>query len=101
MLIRRDFRVLIADPNKPGQVMPNPVVWFETESTVIKFENDTMGVYEVAFQKPIDGWFAFFLEFSFKGVDFTSNTVTTETNIIPEFYPFDDCTLSSCYGTLV
>jgi hypothetical protein len=25
---RRDFRLVIGDPNNPGRAIPNPVIWF-------------------------------------------------------------------------
>jgi hypothetical protein len=101
VLKRRDFRLVIGDPKNPGQGILHPVIWLDSTSVVRVNETSTMGEYEVAFERPISGWFGFFLQFSFKGVDYSANTITTETNIIPETYPFDDCTLESCYGTLV
>jgi hypothetical protein len=49
----------------------------------------------------VSGWFAFFIQLHFPGVEDTFLDVTTETNIIPETYPFPDCSGESCYGTLV
>jgi hypothetical protein len=31
---RRDFRMLIADPNDPKKSMANPVIWFSTELVI-------------------------------------------------------------------
>lgn len=98
---RRDFRLVVGDPNNPDGAVLHPVIWFDSEKIVKKIETDTVGAYEVAFQRPLSGWFAFFLQFSFKGVEYSANTITTETNIIPETYPFDDCSGDTCYGKLV
>lgn len=101
---RRDFRLVIADPNHPGgSPILHPVIWLNSEKLVTRNETNTAGTYEVAFRRPAPnaGWFGFFLQFSFAGVEYSTNVITTETNIIPETYPFADCTADSCYGTLV
>jgi hypothetical protein len=79
------------------------VIWLNSEKIINKTETDTTGTYEVAFRRPPNGggWFAFFLQFSFTGLEYSTNVITTETNIIPETYPFADCSGESCYGTLV
>jgi hypothetical protein len=100
-LTRRDFRLFVNNPADPGTAMPHPVIWLNSNKIVARNETDSAGQYVVAFQRPVSGWFAFFLQFSFKGVEYSANTITTATNIIPDTYPFDDCTLESCYGTLV
>lgn len=100
---RRDFRLVIGDPNNPGGGILHPVIWLNSESAVTRNETSTYGRYEVAFKRPAPaaGWVGFFLQFSFAGVEYSTNVITTETNIIPETYPFEDCTGDSCFGTLV
>lgn len=99
---RRDFRLVIGDPNNPGGAILHPVVWFNSETIITRNETNTTGIYEVAFRRPTDGrWLGFFLQFSFIGLEYSTNVITTETNIIPETYPFADCSQDSCYGTLV
>jgi hypothetical protein len=52
--------------------------------------------------KPTDGkWLAFFIEFEFESIENSNMKVTTEANVVPEIYPYDDCTLDACYGSLV
>jgi hypothetical protein len=97
---RRDFRLVAADPNT-GKPIPHPVIWESSKTVVQTVETSTQIKYQVAFLRPISGWFGFFIQFSFPGLDNTVLEVTTETNVIPETYPFPDCTTDSCYGKLV
>lgn len=98
---RRDFRLASADPKDPSKPVPHPVVWFSTQKEVLVYEKKDSITYEIAFPKPTDGWFGFFLEFSFRNLDNSVNIVTTETNVIPEFFPFEDCFSNECFGSLV
>ena len=36
-------------------------------------------------------YFGFFIQFSFQGLQSSVIEITTETNVIPETYPFPDC----------
>lgn len=76
------------------------VIW-EKNSNLQTRETATSITYKAAFLKPIGGWLGFFIQFSFASVDSSVILATTETNVIPETYPFDDCTLDSCFGKLV
>lgn len=76
------------------------VVWLTADVLRIKEEKDKIN-YEAAFLIPFDHWLGFFIQFTFSGLEDSSLQVTTETNIIPEYYPFEDCTFDSCYGKLV
>ncbi|RMZ97242.1 autocrine proliferation repressor A-like [Brachionus plicatilis] len=98
---RRDFRLVIADPNDSSKEIPHPVVWFSTDKNILTNETKSEIFYEIAFKKPYSGWLGFFLQFNFKGLDYSVNVVTTETNIVPETFPFDDCSRESCLGKLV
>lgn len=98
---RRDFRLVIADPNDSSKEIPHPVIWFSTEKNILINETESEIIYETAFKKPFNGWLGFFLQFNFKGLDYSVNIVTTETNIIPETFPFEDCSRQSCTGKLV
>jgi hypothetical protein len=49
----------------------------------------------------MSGWEAFFIQATFPGSDGTALELTTETQIIPDTYPVDDCSGASCIGTLV
>ncbi|KAI3379567.1 hypothetical protein SNEBB_009555 [Seison nebaliae] len=95
---RRDFRLLIADPNDPKKIIPNPVIWFK-EHTVQKIsENQYIATYPI----PEIGWLGFFVEATFTAFDTISDfAITTETVIIPDEYPFPNCSGVECYGTLV
>ena len=53
---------------------------------------------------PKEGYMAFYLEAKFsRNVTEGPRTfrTSTEMNIIPDGYPFEDCTLEDCRGTLV
>lgn len=58
-------------------------------------------IYEAVFEYPITGWLGFFIQFSFPGLENSMLQVSTETNVIPNIYPFDDCYRDSCLGDLV
>lgn len=98
---RRDFRLVIGDPSDPSKAIPHPVVWESSKKILSKTETSTSIVYRTTFLKPISGWLAFFIQLSFEGIENSVIEITTEANVIPETYPFDDCTLASCYGKLV
>ena len=87
-----------ADPSKP---LPNIVPWESTTRMISKTTTADYIQYEIAFPKPISGWFGFFLQLSFPGVDGAESILTTETNIIPETFPFEDCYREGCGGVLV
>ncbi|CAF0930820.1 unnamed protein product [Brachionus calyciflorus] len=97
--VRRDFRQTYLSPN--GLPTFRPLNWTSTQSGIHIYKNEDKIKYTIAFERKTNGWFGFFLEFYFPGLQGSTNIVTTETNIIPEFYPFEDCTRSSCIGRLV
>jgi hypothetical protein len=49
----------------------------------------------------VSGWEGFYIQVNFPGPDGTALELTTETQIIPDTYPTNDCYAESCYGTLV
>jgi hypothetical protein len=57
--------------------------------------------YEATFAKPLTGWLGFYFQLSFPGANNTITTVTSETNVIPQTFPYPDCYGQSCLGTLV
>ncbi|KAK7003107.1 autocrine proliferation repressor protein A-like isoform X1 [Biomphalaria glabrata] len=93
---RRDFRLAIADPNNPGKFLIHPVIWLNkpaTQLTPLQFEG--------VIAKPSDGWAAFFLQMKFTGLKGSTLEFTTEVNIVPDVFPFADCSGDSCHGSLV
>ena len=58
-------------------------------------------VYKIAFPRRLNGWLGFFFQLTFPGLDNTALEITSEVNIIPETYPYDDCYRDSCVGKLV
>jgi hypothetical protein len=98
---RRDFRLVIADPNNPGKKIPHPVVWISDTKIIKTVISKTTITYSVAFQVPLSGWQGFFFQLSFPGLDGTVLEVSSEVNIFPETFPFPDCFRDSCQGSLV
>lgn len=97
---RRDFRLLIANPNQPGKSMVNPVIWIKS-NVVIEQQTETTVVYSVTLANPPSGWQGFYIQVDFPGSDDTVLELTTETQIIPDTYPTSDCHGDTCFGTLV
>ncbi|CAF3739734.1 unnamed protein product [Rotaria magnacalcarata] len=97
---RRDFRLFIADPSNPVKPMPNPVFWFTT-SLVTEAQTNTTIVCSLAIEYPQEGWEGFFIQVNFPGPNGSVLELTTETQIVPDTYPTDDCHNESCAGTLV
>ena len=98
---RRDFRLFILNPDDPAKPKPNLVPWESTRDKIIKTETDSSIIYEISYPKPLSGWFGFFFQLSFPGIDGAETIVTSETNIIPETFPFEDCYREGCGGVLV
>ena len=98
--LRRDFRAYILDSkNRP---IANPVLWVATEKEIVKEEMPGKIIYTYSIAKPSTKWIGFFIELSFpSGIDSNFLTVTTETNVIPEHYGYEDCYRESCQGILV
>ncbi|KAH9499584.1 hypothetical protein Btru_074198 [Bulinus truncatus] len=92
---RRDFRLFTANP-KTGDALIHPVIWFSRSPTKI---SDTQ--YVAVLEKPAMGWAAFFIELKFPGQKGSTMDFTTEVNIVPDTFPFPDCSGTSCLGTLV
>ncbi|CAF1644495.1 unnamed protein product [Adineta ricciae] len=97
---RRDFRLVIADPNNPDKKIVNPVIWLNS-NVVTEAQTTTTVVYSLTVANPLSGWEGFYIQVNFPGPDGTVLELTTETQIIPDTYPTGDCTGASCFGTLV
>lgn len=97
---RRDFRLTIANPENPTKAMPNPVIWFDIP-VVVESQTATTIVYSLTIATPMNGWEGFFIQVDFPGPDSTLLQLTTETQIIPDTYPTDDCHGDGCAGKLV
>ena len=100
---RRDFRLVIGDPEHPGKAIPNPVLWKSDKTVISTVQTKTTITYTAAISKPIpnSGWTGFFFQLSFPGLEGTVLQISSEVNIIPETFPFPDCYQASCAGTLV
>jgi hypothetical protein len=98
---RRDFRLLVGDPRDPSKPFAHPVIWFANYHNLKTSESSHQITYEATFPLPRFGYFGYFIQFTFDGPFNTVNIITTETNVIPETFPFPDCSGESCYGKLV
>lgn len=92
---------MIGDPKDPTKPIPHPVVWKSTIKNLNIRTTTSKITYEAAYNYPLSGWMGFFVEFSFNGLENSVLTVTSETNVIPDTFPFEDCYGESCKGTLV
>ncbi|KAI8796905.1 autocrine proliferation repressor protein A [Biomphalaria glabrata] len=92
---RRDFRLAVKSPSSGGSV-PHPVIWYSSSAT-----QKSPTVYEAEIMRPLKGWTAFFIQLEFDGPSGSTLQVTTEVNIVPDIFPYPDCTGQTCYGTLV
>eukprot|EP00051_Salpingoeca_urceolata_P020759 m.315662 g.315662 ORF g.315662 m.315662 type:complete len:599 (-) comp19677_c5_seq3:2185-3981(-) len=99
---RRDWRLIIGPypdcplPVKNGGACLHPVLWKSQEV----FQIAPM-TWTVAFDAPEDRWRAFFIEVEFRGDTELPHIQTTQVNIIPDTFPFPDCSGPACKGTLV
>ena len=66
------------------------VIWESTTSSTVltKTQDGSKITYKAAFIRPLSGWFGFFIQMSFAGLESSVIQITTETNVIPEIFPF-------------
>ena len=77
------------------------MIWL-TDSKIIKTEQTKATIiYTVEFQKPLSGWYGFFIQITFPGLEDSVLEISTEVNVIPETFPYPDCYREQCYGNLV
>ncbi|CAF0918037.1 unnamed protein product [Brachionus calyciflorus] len=95
---RRDFRLVIGDPNDPSKAIPHPVVWL-TDSKVLTVKEETNRItYEAAFLIPTTHWLGFFIQFSFPGLENSVLQITTGSYLIAQqLY----ATIRKAFGKLI
>nr|XP_002128778.1 autocrine proliferation repressor protein A [Ciona intestinalis] len=95
---RRDFRLLRGNTTDvSAQPIVQPNIWHHSNVTSIGHLK-----YRAEFDTPLFGrWRAFFIQMTFPASDGNMIEFTTETNIIPDKFPYPDCYKDSCKGTLV
>jgi len=94
---RRDFRLLKANTTDPfARPLVQPNIWRQSDVQQVGPLK-----YRAEFDFPFFGWKAFFIQMTFPGPNGTAIEFTTETNIIPDKFPFEDCVGHTCKGKLV
>ncbi|UJR29760.1 hypothetical protein I4U23_017308 [Adineta vaga] len=61
---RRDFRLLIGNPNDPKKAMANPVFWFST-NLVTEEETKSTIICSLTIENPTSGWEGFLIQANF------------------------------------
>ncbi|KAH9499585.1 hypothetical protein Btru_074202 [Bulinus truncatus] len=92
---RRDFRLFVKDP-KSSNPMVHPVLWLSGPVQKV-----TATQYVAAVDRPMTGWTGFFIQTHFQGPRGSTLEFTTEVNIVPDTFPFPDCSGTACVGSLV
>ncbi len=65
-------------------------------------ESNSIATYSLIVPIPSDGyWIAALIQAAFPGREGTTLTLTTETIILPNTYPVEECYDQECYGQLV
>jgi len=107
---RRDFRLVKGDtPADPCHSIPlnvfgksclNLVLWFPELVGPTSVEN---GLYTYVLSQPLpaSGWRGFLGEIYFPAPNGKSFIFTTQVSIIPNTFPYPDCSGAGCYGVLV
>jgi len=90
---RRDWRMSFLSDSG---IQPSNIVW--TQSAV---ENLGSGYYQAAFDNPTTGYLSFFIKMTFAGPEGRTYYFTTEANIIPNTWPYEDCVGLGCTGGLI
>ncbi|KAI6646252.1 hypothetical protein LOD99_9336 [Oopsacas minuta] len=98
--IKRDFRLLAGpDPNSPT---PQLIFWKEGKVTGTQGNNSYTYMGEI--NQPTVGWSGCFIEASY-GLQIKERIdlfqVTSQVNIVPDKFPFPDCSGQGCKGKLV
>jgi len=94
---RRDFRLLVGDPENPDGVIPHPVVWKRAAVNVTVEGKE----YTAHFDNPETGWIVFHIHAFFAGPEESDFEFTTENLITPNTFPAQDCRGVACRGRLV
>jgi len=97
---RRDWRLITGQKPCPTITIDgaclHPVIWHESDPVQM---NPT--TYTYSMDAVPNRWRAFLLEVEFRGDGVFPFVFTTQINIIPNVYPFPDCTGEACHGELI
>lgn len=97
---RRDWRLLTGQKPCPfvevSGACVHPVLWHEADP--VKVDDLT---YTYTMDVVPDRWRAFLIEVEFRGDGVFPYVFTTQVNIIPDTFPFPNCSGDGCTGTLL
>jgi len=89
---RRDFRLHIEEG---GDTIRTNVTWI---GGPVEYEGNG---YHIEFENPSSGYLAFYIKATFAGPGGRIFHLTTDTAIVPNNFPYPDCSGADCQGTLV
>ncbi|KAJ8037677.1 Autocrine proliferation repressor protein A [Holothuria leucospilota] len=93
---RRDFRLVRAKAINSTEPVLQPVLYKPFHPT-----NPKKGVYIAEVLKPVLGWTCFFIVAEYPGPRGSTVSFTSESNIVPDVFPFPQCKGAGCVGVLV
>lgn len=97
---RRDFRLVALMPpnNQPGL---HPVLWMGFDMQPTSTTPSTIS-YEAWVAPPATGWVGFVIEVQWPtGIQGSTFRVSSAPSILPDTFPYDDCTGMACKGELL
>lgn len=93
---RRDFRIARAAAVNSTEPAIQPIFYRPFQPS-----NPSKGVYVAEVKKPVARWTCFFLVAEYPAPRGTTVAFTSEVNIIPDTFPFPQCSGDGCTGSLV
>ncbi|XP_071814910.1 autocrine proliferation repressor protein A-like [Apostichopus japonicus] len=93
---RRDFRLVRAKAINSTEPVLQPVLYKPFHTS-----NPSKGTYVAEVFKPVLGWTCFFVVAEYPGPRGSTIRFTSESNIVPDVFPFPQCKGEGCVGVLV
>ncbi|CAH1784204.1 unnamed protein product, partial [Owenia fusiformis] len=99
---RRDFRWAYYDDER-GNYTERSIFFEWVQDNNVDVETDDSGnqYYSLEYNIPANGWRAFYIEAAFTTPSLSTIYKSTEVYVIPETYPFPQCSGQNCYGRIV
>jgi PhoPQ-activated pathogenicity-related protein len=90
---RRDWRTTYLDGIRP---ISSNITWVESP-----VQNLGNGYYRAEFNNPETGYFAFFIKVTYMGPGGRTLFFSTDTAVLPNNFPYEDCEGAGCFGRLL